>query len=463
MSRSLRLLLLSILAFGLVIALVVFGSRKLHEYSNRSGCTDRLKRLALALHSYESEHGTFPPAYLTDKDGKPAHSWRVLILPYLNHKDLYDAYRFDEPWNGPHNRLLADQVPDVFTCPGRNDGPSWRTDYVAIIGSQTVWPGSQPVKIADITNGTSNTIGLIEIADSDIHWMEPRDILLRDVVPTKGGPSRFASSHGDVVQVGFVDGSVRPIKSTVDPRRLLGILLRDGGLPYKGQWLPGEEPLPVGDFPAEVDAKELRVTDVSPTTEGRIVPGRNYLYCASAQLAWDELRGKAGAAGPQLEGNPEMAAALNRAPFPRTALAERSYVARMGLVREGIQDAIRKEMAKKFPGIEPSLKPFDNPEGVVAYAFLQKNLPFLVDFEAPDEPLTFHARAGDVPVRCFGIKEFAPKKDSSTIGPGRLKSSITPPMMTSSFAYFLSKMKSCSPRYGRAPRCGKPWRESTCA
>ena len=50
------------------------------------------------------------------------HSWRVLLLPYLDQLELYNAYRFDEPWDGPNNRLLADRMPRHY-CFSGDDTP----------------------------------------------------------------------------------------------------------------------------------------------------------------------------------------------------------------------------------------------------------------------------------------------------------------------------------------------------
>ena len=65
---------------------------------------NNLRQIALALQSYHQANGCFPPAYVADKNGKPMHSWRVLILPYLGFDDLYKAYDFTEPWDGPNNK-----------------------------------------------------------------------------------------------------------------------------------------------------------------------------------------------------------------------------------------------------------------------------------------------------------------------------------------------------------------------
>jgi translation elongation factor EF-Tu-like GTPase len=62
----------------------------------------------LAVANYHETYGCFPPAYVADRDGKPMHSWRVLILPFLEQQELYHAYNFAEPWDGPNNRKLME-------------------------------------------------------------------------------------------------------------------------------------------------------------------------------------------------------------------------------------------------------------------------------------------------------------------------------------------------------------------
>jgi hypothetical protein len=39
----------------------------------------------------------FPPPHAVDANGQPLLSWRVLLLPYLDHQELYDEFRLNEP------------------------------------------------------------------------------------------------------------------------------------------------------------------------------------------------------------------------------------------------------------------------------------------------------------------------------------------------------------------------------
>src|SRR6185295_15143515 len=55
------------------------------EASHRSQCQSNLKQLGQALRNYHDVYGSFPPAFVPGPDGRPWHSWRVLILPYLDY------------------------------------------------------------------------------------------------------------------------------------------------------------------------------------------------------------------------------------------------------------------------------------------------------------------------------------------------------------------------------------------
>lgn len=171
------------LAVGLVflVALVLFLALKPRiAATGVEGCLNNLKQIAAAIHEYEIKNGSFPPAYVAGPDGKPWHSWRVLILPYLDRKDLFDAYNFKEPWNGPNNSKLMPKMPGVFHCPSDASGKA-TTNYLAVVGPETVWPGGKSISKFDIFGRSSQTILLVERADSDVNWMEPRNLSFKQV------------------------------------------------------------------------------------------------------------------------------------------------------------------------------------------------------------------------------------------------------------------------------------------
>jgi prepilin-type processing-associated H-X9-DG protein len=214
------------------------------EMGRRVMCINNLKQIALALQAYHQANGCFPPAYITDKNGKPMHSWRVLILPYLEETPLYKAYDFTQPWNGPKNMKLLATRPLVYACacgPGALETGATQTSYVAVVGPNAAWAGGKPKELTDIGSNVSGTIMVVEVANSGIDWAEPRDLSLDAIgvsqdkspalVPSNNHGQRegffFTYDYGARFNVAMVDGSVHYLltlgRSNEDLRKTLQI------------------------------------------------------------------------------------------------------------------------------------------------------------------------------------------------------------------------------------------------
>ena len=87
------------------------------EGTKRIACNNNLRQISLALYNYEKADGCPLSAYIAGKNGRPMHSWRVLILPYLGDDTLFKRYNLNEPWDGPNNKKLLDSMPGFFACP----------------------------------------------------------------------------------------------------------------------------------------------------------------------------------------------------------------------------------------------------------------------------------------------------------------------------------------------------------
>ncbi len=135
-----------------------------------------LRNVGLALIHYHQVHGTYPPAYIADANGKPMHSWRVLLLPYLGEQGVYDAYDFSEPWDGPNNSKLHSA--NVFPYCDRygNDVTPGMTRYVAIVGKQTMWPPGKAADEMRAGDDAANTLQIVIDPETQVCWCEPRDL-----------------------------------------------------------------------------------------------------------------------------------------------------------------------------------------------------------------------------------------------------------------------------------------------
>ena len=107
--------LLSALAVGiLVVTVLVPAILSAGRSALRSRCRQQLGRIGEALALYHDEYGRYPPAFVADDQGRPRHSWRVLILPQLGYRGLYNRYDFDSNWDSPANlELLSEMGADV--------------------------------------------------------------------------------------------------------------------------------------------------------------------------------------------------------------------------------------------------------------------------------------------------------------------------------------------------------------
>ena len=223
--------LLMVLVGGIGVVWLLLPSVGSAPAWRRELCCNNLKHIALALQNYHQVYGCFPPAHVDSPDGKPMHSWRVLLLPFLECESLYKQYNFAEPWDGPHNSRLLNGGPELFHCPSANKQEPSATNYVAIVGDATLWPGNRSVRFEEIKDGMSNTIMLLEISNSDINWMEPRDITFEKAVAgaNVAGQWQIDSNHNGGVHVAFADSSIRFLPDKTSPETLRALLTIAGG------------------------------------------------------------------------------------------------------------------------------------------------------------------------------------------------------------------------------------------
>ena len=180
------------------------------------------------------KHQLLAFAHSQTADGKKLLSWRVYILPFIEANNLFDQFHLDEPWDSEHNKKLIAQMPAVYQAPGSKAGAG-KTNYLGIYGktaflSDPTNKERMPLgsKIRDFTDGTSNTVSIVEAADSEaVIWTKPDDYTPDPKQPNKG----LIGLRKKGFLAALVDGSIRFITDTVPAEVLNNLFNRQDGNP----------------------------------------------------------------------------------------------------------------------------------------------------------------------------------------------------------------------------------------
>jgi prepilin-type N-terminal cleavage/methylation domain-containing protein/prepilin-type processing-associated H-X9-DG protein len=273
-------LLVVIAIIGVLIGLLLPAVQKVREAANRIKCANNLKQFGLAVANHESTHGIFPDGgdywyYARSKDpsGQPLVApsqqwgWAYQILPFIEQ---------DNVWRLPNDTDVAAAVISIYFCPSRRspqaywgtqsgmpDGMRGALDYAGSDGTDGNGPFSPgtngcilihtngPVKYANITDGSSNTIvigernynksglisaynawdennGFVDGYDWDtIRWSYA--VPIPDRNDNSYYSEQFGSSHPGGAQFVFADGSVRLISYGVSLQVFQAVSSRNGG------------------------------------------------------------------------------------------------------------------------------------------------------------------------------------------------------------------------------------------
>ncbi|MFO0941188.1 MAG: DUF1559 domain-containing protein [Pirellulales bacterium] len=179
---------------------------------------EKLKQIILAFHQFNSQFNHLPRSANRHTKNQPPHSWRVAILPLIGQADLYRAYKFDQPWDSPENMRVAAKMPEVFRTSKSSSKNS--TAFQILVGDGAYDSSSTPPTMFEITDGTSNTLAIIE-SNTEVVWTKPEDVQYSaDKKTLPLAESRL---------VGFADGVVRKLPKDIDSFQLHGIVTRAGG------------------------------------------------------------------------------------------------------------------------------------------------------------------------------------------------------------------------------------------
>jgi prepilin-type N-terminal cleavage/methylation domain-containing protein/prepilin-type processing-associated H-X9-DG protein len=285
-------LLVVITIIGILIALLLPAVQAAREAARRMQCTNNFKQAALALHGYHEAKGCFPPGVYNPKSTAYSSApyffgWSVYILPYLELDNIYDLYTFsnligyaDKTGTTKNSTASATQV-QCYLCPsdptegegvtvsttasvpkmGMTNicGVSDSTRYYYTVSDGNIFPSDFPTidgifganvgcRIADIKDGTTNTLMLGEVAGSGKGQYSSRfwaswnigdfsdSPIINGPTSLPGGATSFSiktigfsSFHGNGCNFAMADGSVAFVSQNTEDAVMKALATRDGG------------------------------------------------------------------------------------------------------------------------------------------------------------------------------------------------------------------------------------------
>ncbi len=178
------------------------------QISDTADC-ETLKQLGHSTLNYKDYFQHLPPPVVLDEGGSPKHSWRVLLLPFVEANAFYASYETDVAWDEPANADLADgsrrhpesskfqnptEVRRVYQ-PHLNDLSldDFTTDFLMVVDGDEPLTSKTGVGLRPDGGGwrapdrrNPDELIIVQVRKSGVHWMEPRDIVLTSPAPDWG-------------------------------------------------------------------------------------------------------------------------------------------------------------------------------------------------------------------------------------------------------------------------------------
>jgi prepilin-type N-terminal cleavage/methylation domain len=303
-------LLVVIAIIAVLIGLLLPAVQMAREAARRTQCANNLKQLGLGMHSHHDTYGTFPPAYVNKGPylSTPysfTHGWAPHLLPFIEQQQLFALYRWEFPLYAAENRPVCSQHLRIFQCASTPERDRYMEfgpyqlfatkgacgDYTIALGvdaglaqlgivdsvvdyrgaltctptpALALSPNPTPTRIAEILDGASNTILLVEDAGRPRRWLARQS---GDPQAIEGGPwnhfkgglilqgktaggtpnlgrcpmnctnnGEVYSFHAGGASATFADGSVRFLRESIDIRILARLITRAGGEVVSGDF-----------------------------------------------------------------------------------------------------------------------------------------------------------------------------------------------------------------------------------
>ncbi|SFH54505.1 DUF1559 family PulG-like putative transporter [Planctomicrobium piriforme] len=216
------------IAFALLIllALLLPNVRFAKEPARRVQCLNNLRYISLAVLNYSEQYGSLPPAYTVDALGKPLHSWRTLILPFLDQEKLYKTIDLSKPWDDPANEVAFKTVVRAFQCP-ETELPAGQTTFVAMASDDLCFHPTRGRALSEFKDGTNQTVMVLETdREHAVHWMSPNDC---DPKWFLNFDAKSPLAHPGGINVAHVDGSARFFRASTPAKTRAALMTIAGG------------------------------------------------------------------------------------------------------------------------------------------------------------------------------------------------------------------------------------------
>lgn len=255
---SLVELLVVIAIIGILIGLLLPAVQAAREAARRMSCLNNLRQMGIAMHNHHNAVGTFPPGgvehrWMVDPQTGKRYgaagrqlAWSVFLLPYMEQEALYAQLDLAKPFDAAENADAAATVLSVYICPSTPGGKQLvlgrgPCHYGGMNGERIAGPNNppkgvmlydRPISVAEIRDGTSNTLAISEDSDfTDGQWINGLNVFdqaygINQAPPTEND---IRSNHPGGANGLFCDGSARFLPETMDMKTLAAICTRAGG------------------------------------------------------------------------------------------------------------------------------------------------------------------------------------------------------------------------------------------
>lgn len=229
---NLRHVFVGVLCIGVICALIKCErdrQKRTQKAAMRRSAYHKLHTIRFGLLELLKD-GNLPAARQATGDGQFV-SWRVRVRQQI--EDRLPEYRSWESWNSEHNLTCCGNEGGIFEASAANEKSAVASaQFLVVSGTKTAFPGTESISLSAIDDGLQNTILVVEVEDSRIHWMQPDDLRIEDLASESRSWTVNAGTY-----VLFADGVIGEWQKQIPTELLKSFLTIDGGEAHSRQWL----------------------------------------------------------------------------------------------------------------------------------------------------------------------------------------------------------------------------------